>query len=385
MGRTAHGYPSPAVAGSRLVVVLLLPLLVAGGAIDVDAAPSAAEAAKLPRPLPLSRGKTFYVATNGRDSNRGTRAQPWRTITKAARTLGPGQRVLVRRGTYRENVQLERSGTAAQPITIEALPGERPVITHSSYPLEIDAAYYRIRGFLLERARGTSSTNVYFESGAHHVELARNEIRYSQDQGVYAEEETHHLHILGNRIHDNGLGHVSGQHQSHGIYLQGKDHVAANNLVFNHPFGFGIQVYDQNSRSIIVHNTVVGSAHSGIVVGGSQGVDNITIRNNILAFNSKYGVQTDSDCPTGPVAVDSNVIFGNGSGPVQRGCAHLRVGTNISADPRFVSRSRRDFRLRRGSPAVDRARADFATRSDIVGHKRPLGRGYDVGAFERAP
>ena len=347
-------------------------------------ASATAAAAVLPRPLPLSRGRTYYVSVRGSDSSPGTLARPWRTIQKAASTLRPGQRALVRKGIYRENVQVDRPGTAAKPITIAAYPRERPVISHADGPLEIDTGYYRIRGFVLERARGTSSTNVYFQDDAHHIELSGNEIRHSQDQGVFSEEQTHHLQILGNRIHDNGLGHVSGQHQSHGLYFQGRSHVAANNLIFSHPFGFGIQVYDQNSRSLIVNNTVTGSAHSGIVVGGSGGVDNITIRNNILAFNEQYGVQTDSDCPTGPVSIEANVIFGNGDGPVQRGCSQVRVGSNINSDPKFVSRSRRDFRLASGSPAVDRARADSAPRTDIAGRKRPTGRGYDVGAFERA-
>ena len=341
-------------------------------------------AAGLAQALPLSGGRTYYVSVRGSNSNPGTLARPWRTIQKAASTLQPGQRALVRNGIYRENVQVTRPGTAAKPITIAAYPRERPVISHADGPLEIDTGYYRIRGFVLERARGTSSTNVYFQSDAHHVELSGNEIRYSQDQGVFSEEETHHLQIIGNRIHDNGLGHASGQHQSHGLYFQGHDHAAANNLIFNHPYGFGIQVYDQNSRSILVNNTVTGSAHSGIVVGGSGGVANITIRNNILAFNAKYGVQTDSDCPTGAVLIDANVVYGNEDGPVQRGCQQLRLGSNIHSNPRFVSRARRDFRLASGSPAVDRGRADSSPRTDIGGRKRPSGRGYDVGAFERS-
>ena len=359
-----------------------------GGQQARSSSPSAASvtasAAGLPRPLPVSRGRAYYVSVRGSDSGPGTLARPWRTIQKAASRLRPGQRAFVRRGTYRENVQVTHPGTAAKPITIAAYPRERPVISHAAGPLEIDTGYYRIRGFVLERAKGTSSTNVYFQSDAHHIELSGNEIRHSQDQGVFSEEETHHLQILGNRIHDNGLGHVSGQHQSHGLYFQGRSHIAANNLIFSHPYGFGIQVYDQNSGSILVNNTVTGAAHSGIVVGGSGGVSNITIRNNILAFNEQYGVQTDSDCPTGPVSIEANVIFGNGDGPVQRGCSQVRVGSNISSDPKFVSRTRRDFRLASGSPAVDRARADSAPRTDIAGRKRPTGRGYDVGAFERA-
>jgi Right handed beta helix region len=340
----------------------------------------------LPRPaarLPRSTGRTFYVAPNGRDGNPGTLQRPWRTIRRAASRLGPGQRALVRGGTYRENVEINRSGTARRPITIAAFPGARPVIESAEYPLEIEGSYVRIRGFVLQGARGTSSTNVYFESGADHVELVRNEVRFSQDQGVFSEEETSHLLILANRIHHNGINHRPGQHQSHGIYLQGRGHLVANNAIHDHREGFGIQVYDQNRGSVIVNNTVVTSGHAGIVVGGSGGVADITIHNNILAYNATYGVQMDSDCPTGRVSVDANVIFGNGDGAVEGGCSRVAVGRNFRANPRFVSLARRNLVPGARSPAVNHARADSAPRYDIRGARRPRGGGYDIGAYER--
>lgn len=347
-------------------------------------------AAALPPRLPLSRGKTFYVSTSGRDSNPGTRSRPWRTVQRALNALRPGQRALVRRGTYTDDHVLRRAGTASAPITIAAYPGERVVLrappsSGDTFPLRISsgAAYARVRGFVIEGAKGTSSTNVYFEGRTHHVELSRNEIRFSQDQGIFADADTRNLQIIGNRIHDNGRGHVSGQHQSHGIYLEGADHLIANNVIWDHPYGFGIQIYPENSGTIVVHNTVVGSGHSGIVVGGDEGVRNITIRNNVLAFNSRYGVQMDSDCPTGSVPVDRNVIFGNRSGGVQGGCSAVRASDNFNSDPRFVSRARKNFQLRPGSPAINRARPDFSLPVDARGRSRPRGGGYDVGAYER--
>lgn len=361
--------------------------VLAGGSLmfatcSAGTAEPSAQGFQLPPRLPASTGKTFYVAPNGSDANPGTRTRPWGTVQRAANALRPGQRALVRAGTYLENVEINRSGTAARPITIGAYPGERPVIESAEYPLEIDGAYFRIRGFVLQGARGLSSTNVYFESNAHHIELLRNEIRFSQDQGVFSEEETHDLFVLGNRIHDNGLDHQPGQHQSHGLYLQGRNHLVANNAIYDHPFGFGIQVYDQNEGSIIVNNTVVKSGHSGIVVGGSGGVSDITIRNNIIAFNSSFGVQMDSTCPTGEVAVDTNVIYGNPSGRVEPGCDAVIVEENIAKSPRFVALASRRLWLRRTSPARDRARADFAPRTDITGRRRPSGRGYEIGAYE---
>jgi hypothetical protein len=339
-------------------------------------------APRLPPPLPSSTGRTFYVAPNGSDGNPGTLQRPWRTIRRAVSRLRPGQRALVRGGTYRENVEINRSGRRGAPITIAAFPGARPVIESAEYPLEIDGSYVRIRGLVIQGARGTSSTNVYFESGADHIELVENEIRFSQDQGVFSEEQTSHLLIVANRIHHNGVDHRPGQHQSHGIYLQGRNHFVANNAIHDHREGFGIQVYNENGGSVIVNNTVVASAQGGIVVGGSGGVSNITIHNNILAYNATYGVQMDSDCPTG-VSVDANVIFGNRSGAVERGCARVVVGRNVRSNPRFVSYARRDLALQARSPAVNRARADSAPRFDIRGVPRPRGAGYDIGAYER--
>ena len=343
--------------------------------------------------LPPSVGRTFYVSPAGSDVAAGTLTRPWRTIQKAVDSLRPGQRALVRAGTYAEDLIVARGGKKGSPITIAAKPGERVILHAAStsgdtYPLRITtgAKYVRVRGFVIEYARGTSSTNVYFEGSAHHIELNENEIRYSQDQGIFSERTTSNLVILRNSIHHNGLGHEPGQHQSHGIYLEGTDHYVANNAVYDHRYGFGIQVYPANSGSVIVNNTVAGSAHSGIVVGGDAGVSDITIRNNILAFNLKYGVQMDTDCPEGPVVVDTNVIFGNPSGPIEKGCSQLESsGGNIYADPRFVARRLDDFRLRRGSPAIDRARADYAPPNDFYGTRRPIGAGDDIGAFERRP
>jgi hypothetical protein len=361
-----------------------------GSEDDAQLAPRRSGATvKLPPLLARSRGRTFYVATNGSDSGPGTRDRPWRTVQHAFDRLRPGQRALVRGGTYVHDHVVERGGTRGAPITVAAVPGERVVLHAASgggdtYPLRITsgAAFVRVQGFVLERAKGTSSTNVYFEGSAHDVEVSRNEIRFSQDQGIFVERSARKIHIIGNRIHDNGRGHEGGQHQSHGIYIEGADHLVANNVVYSHPHGFGIQIYPDNEGTVVVHNTVVGSGHSGIVVGGDGGVANIAIRNNVLAFNAAYGVQMDSDCPT-RVDIDRNVIHGNRSGTIEGGCSGVSSsGGNVTSNPRFVAPRRRDYRLSSGSPAIDRARGDFSLRVDARGRRRPLGGGYDAGAFE---
>ena len=72
---------------------------------------------------------SFYVATTGNDSNKGTQAAPWRTIQHAADTARAGSNVNVRSGIYEELVSINASGNATDGfITFRSYPGETAVL-----------------------------------------------------------------------------------------------------------------------------------------------------------------------------------------------------------------------------------------------------------------
>ena len=367
------------------------PSLVVAAALAL-AAPACARAdaigSALPIGLPPSTGKIFYVAPTGSDRNRGTRKRPWRTIQKALDRLQPGQRAYVRAGTYTQDLVMSRSGTAAAPITIAAFPGERVVLhaastTGDTYPVRITGSYFRLHGFVVEQAIGVSSTDVYIQGSANHVEISGSELRYSQDQGLFAERTTSYVFIVANRIHDNGWGHVEGQHQSHGMYVEGSYDVIADNVIYNQPYGFGIQLYPANHDTVVVDNTAVRNGHSGIVVGGPGGVYNITIRNNIFAFNGSWGIETDSRCPSA-ITIDHNLLFGNPGGGIRAGCAGLdTAGGNVESDPLFVDGASNDLRIQPVSPAVAQALAEWSEPFDATGRRRPAS-APSIGAYEPA-
>jgi hypothetical protein len=77
--------------------------------------------------------RTYHVAqraANASDDNPGTQAAPWKTISKAAVVLQPGQRVIVHEGVYREWVSPARGGTSpTSMIGYMAAEGEKVVIT----------------------------------------------------------------------------------------------------------------------------------------------------------------------------------------------------------------------------------------------------------------
>lgn len=69
---------------------------------------------------------------NASDSNDGSKANPFKTINKAASVVASGERVLVYGGIYRETIHPQQSGVStSKMISYEAAPGEKVVVKGS--------------------------------------------------------------------------------------------------------------------------------------------------------------------------------------------------------------------------------------------------------------
>ncbi len=83
----------------------------------------------------LSRdGDLFWVdQATGNDGNPGTKSRPWKTISRAnkAGQLTPGDAVLVRAGTYREEIRPRSAGASGRLITFAAYPGDVVTVSGS--------------------------------------------------------------------------------------------------------------------------------------------------------------------------------------------------------------------------------------------------------------
>ncbi len=102
---------------------------------------SSAAAASAP-----AAGRAYYIAPTGSDSATGTQNTPWASIAHAQSVAQPGDTVYVRGGTYAythatstcpsqtadvDAITLNKSGSAGEPISYVAYPGERPVFDFS--------------------------------------------------------------------------------------------------------------------------------------------------------------------------------------------------------------------------------------------------------------
>jgi len=80
--------------------------------------------------LAVLHAAELYVADNGDDKATGSLATPFLTIQHAYDHAGPGDIIILRKGTYREEVSLtNKSGKEGAPITLKAYKDENPIIS----------------------------------------------------------------------------------------------------------------------------------------------------------------------------------------------------------------------------------------------------------------
>jgi len=144
-----------------------------------------------PRTAESSR-HVYFVAPDGSDSGDGTMDAPWRTLQKAADSVGSGSTVYVRGGVYRQTVAIHVSGSSSGGfISFRNYPGEHPVLDGAglSVPnglngmVSIDSRdYLTVQGFEIRDYRTA-------EPG--HVPI-----------GIYVTGDASHIRILDNVVHD---------------------------------------------------------------------------------------------------------------------------------------------------------------------------------------
>ena len=184
-----------------------------------------------PSPSPSQAGvsptagtdKTHYVATNGDDTDPGTSGQPWRTIQKAASSMGPGSTVIVLPGDYPERVQVTHSGASGSPITFKA----QGTVTMKGFTVKAD--YISIVGFDISNTASSSADAIGIYVMGSFCDIEDNYIHFATQGGImlwansgeYA--RTSNCIVRNNRLYRNGMM---------GISVMGQDHLIEDNEIW---------------------------------------------------------------------------------------------------------------------------------------------------------
>jgi len=389
-------------------------------------------------------GKIYYVdVIKGNDSNLGTTEKlAFKTIQQANEKVAIGDTVYVKNGTYEENITVKASGTSNNWIVFKAFPGHKPFVRGTQDgTFRIEGNYIKIIGF---RITSTDvGSGIHVGNGNHHTQILNNEIHDSGCGGISG-QETDYLYIEGNVSYRNAFrspyqcsgisiyqakafdekpgfhniirGNISYSNENklpiingnvtdgNGIIIadfrhtQGNNKIpkytpftlVENNIVFNNG-GRGINIF-QSDNVVVRNNTAFKNLISSNLEGTLNGEITTIFSENISFYNNiAYGINKSKKTFVDDYSQNNKWNYNlsyNGRVLVNNGHSNavLERENLIDIDPLFVNPSlivkEANFRLQPQSPAINSGTSLSAANIDFVGNKRPVGTGYDMGAYE---
>lgn len=288
-------------------------------------------------------GRTFFVSTNGGDSNPGTREEPWRVLSNGAAQLRAGDTVYVRGGTYQDDpIRITTSGTASNPITIAGFE-EEEVILYSwppgaEYAISFgDATGYLVVERLIFDGRGRMGAIVLADS-SHHIRFKNVEVRNALNNGIIGGGSDHEFIDL--KVHGSGW---SPDHPSNGLYLTTNNSTIVGGEFYDNAC-YGVRIFNSGSTATSVNNAVTGGKFygNGYLVGlggrslcssGGGGLVLGDVNNraeNNLVYENAQGITVYGFKLSNGIKIVGNTVLRNfGSGiEVQRGAANAELRDN---------------------------------------------------------
>ena len=330
-------------------------------------------------------GAIFVSASTGTDTGTGTQGDPVLTIDEGIALVADGRSfVAIAPGTYTENVtyNVVTSGVVSGPgVGATATVAGTVVVSNSTPTVVLES--------LTIAPPPSSGTCVNVETDTTAATLFALEVGPCSSDGIAGKGPLVARHVTVTGAGNNGFNVQSQNAQLLDIEQSTVD-------------GARVGLALGKAAMTVVRNVQVSNCSTaGILTGGGPGgttttteLDFVTITGNGVGNGgTRRGLQCMMNGASATV-VTSSVFANNGLAPsIDSNCAvsysviddsSIVNGSNneTSTSPVFADGSGGDFHLAVGSPGVDEADPATAVRVDHDGVARPIGAGFDCGAFE---
>ena len=240
------------------------------------------------------------------------------TIQAAVNASSPGDTIIVRDGTYNENVDVNKR------LTIQSENGTANCIVSASnsndHVFYVTANWTNITGFTVKNVTGYNKAGIYLNA-ASYCNISGNNINNITNYGSGIYLNYSNYNTLTSNIASNNTGY--------GIYLyySNRNNLTSNTATNNDDHGVHLEYSDNNT---LIGNNASNSGSDGIYLDYSS---NNTIANN-TASNSIYGegiylFYSGNNTITGNNASNNDdSIFGYG---IHLDCSHNNTLTNNTA------------------------------------------------------
>lgn len=294
---------------------------------------------------------TRVASPGGSDANPGTLEQPFATVGRLVAALGPGIVGCLRAGTYAGNVDIGKGGSAGALATLRSYPGERAQLA-GRILISAPATFFALSNVDVD---GTNSlgdsgaivlaSDVLLEDDDFTTTSMSGCVRLGDLQGADASRAV----VRRNRIHRCGL---SSTDTAFGVMVVNGGNIRLeDNVIYDNP-DHGILFYPAAHDSLATHNVLDGNG-ANVIFGGTTSAtahDNVVERNVVTfpATGRNVGSFYDPGATIGKGnVVRRNCLFGGGAkGGVPDAPQGFSVSPdNVVADPAYVDRAARDFRL----------------------------------------
>jgi hypothetical protein len=306
---------------------------------------------------------TAFASPSGSDTGTGTAAKPYKSVQKLAGSLRAGGTGCLRGGSYGGNVTISRGGSAGAPVALTSYPGERATIAGKLWITD-SANFVSVSSLSLDGRNdaGAPSPVVNGDDVTFtEVDVTNYHTGICFDLGATTYGRANRTTIERSRIHD--CGRLPATNFDHGIYVE---HATSATIVDNQIYDNadrGVQLYPDAQGTYVARNVIDGNGEGVVIAGGSEDYglqasnDNLIERNLITFSTQRNNVEShwDPSLVGQRNVVRGNCIYGGALDGKNHGLAPdngFVSSGNLGADPGYVNRAAKDFRLRASSPCA---------------------------------